>query len=90
MGINLNQSLKGHAIAFLPSRDSDDARNSDGGQEVKRRMDEMEESPYCTGLDIIIRERYQKSTGSTPFKALGTPKENNTIAINLHPAKTVQ
>ena len=35
-----------HAIGGLRSRDCDDARNSDGGQEVKSRMDEMEESPY--------------------------------------------
>lgn len=34
-----------HTLAFLQSRDSGDTRNSDGRQEVKRRMDEMEESP---------------------------------------------
>ncbi len=47
-------------IACLQSRDTDDAQNSDGGQEVKSRMDEMEESPYCTGLDTITRERYKQ------------------------------
>ncbi len=45
---------------YLQSRDSDDARNSGGGQEVKSRMDEIEESLYCTGLDTITRERYKQ------------------------------
>ncbi len=37
-------------IVCLQSHESDDVRNSDGGQEVKSRMDEMEESSYCTGF----------------------------------------
>ncbi len=48
-----------YLVACLQSRDSDAARNSVGGQEVKSRKDEME-SPYCTGLDTITRERYKQ------------------------------
>lgn len=34
-------------------------RNPDGGQEVKGRMDDGEEKPYCPRLDdIYMRERY--------------------------------
>lgn len=32
-------------LARLQTRDSNAARNLDGGQKVKSRMDEMEESP---------------------------------------------
>jgi len=42
------------------SHDYDDAQNSDGGQGVKSAMDEMEESPYCTTLHAITRERYKQ------------------------------
>ncbi len=46
-------------------------QNSDGGQEVKNRMDEMEESPYYTGLDTITRERYKQKiityVGQDPY-----------------------
>lgn len=34
-----------HLIVCLQSRDSDDTRNADGGQQVESRMEEMEESP---------------------------------------------
>ncbi len=47
-------------IVRLQSHESDDVRNSDGEQEVKSRMDEMEESPYSTGLNTITRERYKQ------------------------------
>ncbi len=40
-------------MSCLQSRDSDDAQNPDGGREVKSRMDEMEESPYCASLDDV-------------------------------------
>ena len=45
-------------IGGFQSCDCDDARNSDGGQEVKSAMDEMEESPYCATLATITREIY--------------------------------
>jgi len=48
------------AIAGFQSHDCDDTRNSDGGQGVKSAMDEMEESPYCTTLYAITRERYKQ------------------------------
>ena len=50
------------AIGGLQSRDCDDARHSNGGQEVKSGMDEMEESPYCTTFDAITREIYNKKS----------------------------
>jgi len=53
---SMNESKRGG----LQSRDYDDARKSDGGQEVKSVMDEMEESQYCTTLDAISRERYKQ------------------------------
>ncbi len=37
----------------LQFRDSDDVQSPDGGQEVKSRMDEMEESPYSASLDDV-------------------------------------
>lgn len=37
------------AIGCLQSRDlHDDAQNPDGGQRVKSKIDENEESPYCS------------------------------------------
>jgi len=39
----------------LQSRGSGDARNTGGGQAVKIRMEEMEKSPFCAGL-----ERYKQ------------------------------
>ncbi len=47
-------------IVCLQSHESDDVRNSDGGQEVKSRTEDMEESPYSTGLNTITRERYKQ------------------------------
>ncbi|XP_017350013.1 CCR4-NOT transcription complex subunit 4 isoform X6 [Ictalurus punctatus] len=60
-----------YRIVCLQSRDSDEVRNSDGGQGVKSRMDEMAESLYCTGLHTITRERYKqkitKYVGCDPY-----------------------
>ncbi len=55
--LNVNE-LQNRAVLklYLQSRDSDDARNSGGGQEVKSRMHENEESLYCTGLDTITEK----------------------------------
>ncbi len=54
--LNVNE-LQNRAVLklYLQSRDSDDARNSGGGQEVKSRMDEMRK--VCT---YWFRHYYKK------------------------------
>jgi len=55
------QKFKIGPIVGFQSHDYDDAQNSDGGQGMKNAMDEMEESPYCTTLHTVTRERYKQN-----------------------------
>jgi len=53
-------------IGCLQSRGSGDVQSSGGGQEAKIRMEEMEKSPYCAGLERY-KQKITTYVGHDPY-----------------------